>query len=349
MHEMIRFAEHLRALPIFRNRFRRYRVGRSEVSRQEIESKCLNASKILASQGLTNAFSDYQKLVAHLRSERKYSVCPLKHFRPTEKSEGKIIIGLRHDVDDDIVSALRCARHLARYGMPGTFYLLHISHYYGYFEDSIFLRHVGLEDLIRDLVVTGNEIGLHIDPLSLYCQFGIDGKQAVLKELNWLRSIGAEIVGTSAHNSAPVFGAENFEVFKGRAFDSRKKLIYKDKRIPLQTIDEAHAGLHYEANFPIPGRNSQHPKLYNLLAPPPPDAIRSRDWLQSYMIDNPMFERAYDVSIWPVGKDAWFFAKHSGQPQLFWPLSFDQMISRLETLGAGNRVIFNIHPEYVSG
>lgn len=342
-------AKHLARVSTLWRPFKKYRVRQSHVDRATIENNCRIASNSMKEYGLRGSFSLYETLIAFLRADRRYQVVPLKNFQTGRCNSDAIRIGLRHDVDDDLLTGLRAARHLARYGVPGTFYLLHTSHYYGQVEDGVFLRHPGLADLIRDLVVTGVEIGLHADPLGLYCRFGIDGAQGVVSEIDWLRSIGVRVFGTSTHNSAPVFGAENFEVFSGRAFADRREFFCDDKRIPLQTINEAEIGLSYEANFPLPRSDLQDPRLPAFLAPPPADAIRSVAWLRSYMLENPMFDRDYDVSIWPVGADAWFFAARNGSNRIEYPLSLQQVLGRLDGLAGGTRVIFNIHPEYVSG
>ena len=51
------------------------------------------------------------------------------------------------------------------------------------------------------------EIGLHIDPLGVLCEHGVDGVEAMRTELAWIRSHGASVSGVVAHNSAAAYGS----------------------------------------------------------------------------------------------------------------------------------------------
>ena len=136
--------------------YRPYRVKNSPLTRAEIIANCKAASSELVSLGLTTNFQSYISLVDYLRRSPRVLVKRLARFSE-EPVVDRVLVGLRHDVDDDIWTALRCARHLASVGVPGSFFFLHTSHYYGRFSKWSFFRHRGLSALLREFVVTGCE------------------------------------------------------------------------------------------------------------------------------------------------------------------------------------------------
>jgi hypothetical protein len=327
--------------------FRPYNVGCSKDQRATLDQRCRQVAADLEKLGLTNSFGLYRRLVDGLNDNRRVVVRPLKTLLEPVPA-GKMVIGLRHDVDDDILTGLRAARHLARVGIPGSFYLLHVSHYYGRFERGKFLRHPGMTDYLRDLVVAGCEVGLHVDALGVYERYGTDGAAAVETELGWLREQGARVEGTAAHNSAPVYGAENFEVFRGRSLNARCELTMGTRQIPLQSLREDKLGLTYEANYPVLCEEPDPDALSEFLTMPPTDAIRTRSWLQSYFVDNPVYQPGYDASVWLLGRDKWVIACHTRPRELIWPANLERVFEFLGECPDGARVVFNIHPEYVS-
>jgi peptidoglycan/xylan/chitin deacetylase (PgdA/CDA1 family) len=330
-----------------RGGYRRYRVGWSGDNCSVVDHRCRLASKDLSAVGFTNPFNLYRQLVDALVANRRVVIRPLKKLmEPAPKAT--VVVGLRHDVDDDILTGLRVARYLARVGVPGSFYLLHISHYYGRFEGAKFLRHPAMMEYVRGLVVAGCEIGLHTDALGIYTRHGIDGAAAVKAEIAWLWEQGAKISGTSSHNSAPVYGAENFEIFKNRSLGGRDGLAVGKRRIPLGALDEKELGLTYEANYPVLPAQPDPAALSLYLVPPEQDAIRSRSWLEGYFLKNPVFRPGYDASVWLLGRDQWVIACHNGTQSLMWPADLKTVLEFLDECSDGMRIVFNIHPEYVS-
>lgn len=162
---------------------------------------------------------------------------------------------IRHDVDIDVRTALVMAEIEQRYGAKTSYFILHTSPYYGEFKNGIFYRHESMIHVYKRLQDLGHEIALHTDPLLLYQEYGINGAEAVEEEIRWLRSNGIKLVGTTAHNSFGVYGAENFAIFKGRpqrisgnAEDCPSEVIHNGKWAPLGVLDEKKIGLSYEAN-----------------------------------------------------------------------------------------------------
>lgn len=326
-------------------RFRPYAVGSLQEDRETVEKRCRSIAAQYERHNLNNPFALYRRFVEALAVNPRICVRPLRDLM-VEVPARQIVVGLRHDVDADIRTGLRAARHLARTGLPGSFYLLHTAHYYGVIEDHVFRRSSALAEFLDGFIVAGCEIGVHSDALHLYLNHGIDGAAALREEIAWLRGRGCAIHGTAAHNSAPAYGAENFEIFRGRAFQGRKSLRRNGLRVPLQTLSEAELHLSYEANFPVPPRDSTDSEKYTTGAPP--DAVRNGQWLRTYLVDNPLFDRDYHASIWLLGRDAWAIARHHQDRGLTWPVATDAVLDYLDTVPDGARVVVTLHPEYVS-
>ncbi len=329
-----------------RHGFRRYRVKTGKHSLRRAFTRCdvLNAEQ--AERGLTNPFQLYRTVVGALQAERRIEVLPLAQLMEP-LAAGRIRVALRHDVDGDCRTALRAARHLARVGIPGSFYLLHTSPYYGRVSRrGTFRRHPGAAELVHALLLTGVEIGLHCDPLSLYLDHGIDGAGAVRTELNWLRKQGVRVRGVVAHNSAAAYGAENFEVFRQYRLEGRDAIQANGRRIPLGVVDAAELGIRYEGNYPVPVAPRDSDAVARYLQPPA-DAVRSADWLRLYLVDNPLFDRAYDVSIWLLGRDTWAIGEHHPQRAFRYPVTTTDVLEFLRAAEAGSRIVVTIHPAYV--
>ena len=327
--------------------FLRYRIGAGTLSRDQLGPWCKAVNDYQAKRDLVSPFSIYQRLCDLLATDRRFDVRPLARLM-APIAEGRVAVALRHDVDADICTALRAAAELVRRGLPGSFYLLHTAGYYGDFKDHIFRRQPALTSIIEDLLETNCEIGLHSDALSIYCEHGINGAAAIKTEIAWLRRQGANIQGTVAHNSAVLYGAENFEIFRNRALGGRRSFAWGERRVPLQVLDEKALGLTYEGNYPliVDHPDEQDPKSY--LAGTTDDEVRSASWQRKYFLHNPVFERDYDVSIWLLARDSWVIARHTARKDLHWPVSTERVLSFLKEADPGSRLVFNIHPEYVA-
>ena len=329
-------------------RFKPYKVKERELDGEGVTSLCAQVSESYQKLGLVNSFSLYRSVVDSLISDPKLDFKPLSDLMGPVK-EGRVTVALRHDLDADIVTGLRAARFLASRGVPGSFYLLHTSHYYGMFDKGFFYRYSSLASFVDGFIATGCEIGLHADPLDIYCNHECNGIQAVSKELEWLRSCGAKIKGTVAHNSAAAYGAENFEVFRGMSVAGRTKLRYKNSSIPLGFVDENILGLCYEGNYPVLPDHIDSNEADEFIRLCKGDAVRNKEWLELYFLRNPFFDRSYDVDVWLLAKDAWVIAKRGEDRVLRWPVTTDDMLLAMGQLEEGVRVVVNIHPEYVSG
>jgi hypothetical protein len=326
--------------------FRRYETGHGTMSYEDIASWCHAVRGSMRQAGLINPFAIYRSLISGLVAAG-VDMRPLRAFH-LPRSTSSATVYLRHDVDADVMAALEIARLLQEHGLVGSFYLLHTSQYYGEFREGVFHRQPGLARIVEELLGRGQEIGLHIDPLHLYLNLGIDGTEALLAELAWLRSRGATVDGVMAHNSTPVYGAENFEIFAEYAWHGRAQVERSSdgRGAPLGTLTLASAGLAYEGNFARPPPASDAAKLNAFCGYLPTDALRNRQWQESYFLNHPIFERENDLSAWIVGPDQWVIARHHPVRHL------DRLMTTVETVGklrssVGERCIVAVHPEYV--
>lgn len=212
----------------------------------------------LNSQVRINSLSDYKTLLERL-CDLNIKAIPFNEVDLTsEAPSDQVTCLIRHDLDIDIVSALHMAQLEFDYGIRSSWFLLHTSPYYGWFDETCntFYRNGCMRHVYRELQDRYNhEVALHTDGLHVYQNWGRDGAYAVEKELEWLRSGGLKITGTTAHNSHSVYGAENFAIFKGRPIrsganpsDCPREVVQNGKVALLQQLDESSLGLHYEAN-----------------------------------------------------------------------------------------------------
>jgi hypothetical protein len=136
-------------------------------------------------------YGRYDRFLAGLQ-ERDAWVGPLAELRTVPREH--LAVGLRHDVDDRLASALQLARLEARRGLRATYFLLHTAPYYRR-ERSVMKAFRELQDGL------GHEVGIHYDVLSLQLAEGADARAVLRDELAWLRSGGLRIGGAASHGS----------------------------------------------------------------------------------------------------------------------------------------------------
>ncbi|NIM97527.1 MAG: hypothetical protein GTO24_05410 [candidate division Zixibacteria bacterium] len=273
---------------------------------------------------------------------------------------------------------MRAARYLARKGVCGSFYLLHTAPYYGDFHEGTFTRNPMMAELVLRFIVSGCELGLHTDPFWVYTVHNMDGAEAVKQELTWLRSLGAVIRGTVAHNSAPVYGCENYEVFEERVLWHRQVRSPSGKILPLGKLSERELKLSYEGNFTIRKKdikvqdavefcsNVTGKETYRVLREGgklmvrmsdrgessinevlTSADVRSKAWMRRYLVDNPCCDRTIDYQFWLIGRDKWVVAgKQKGQYLFEWEIDIDRLLDLIQNLPENTRSVLVIHPDY---
>jgi hypothetical protein len=127
-----------------------------------------------------------------LLAARGCSVISLRELREIGTPE-EPVVGLRHDVDDRLESALELGRLEHARGMRSTYFVLHTAEYWSSprLVDSLMV----LQDEY------GHEIGLHNDLVTLQCLMGVEPRAYLQSELDRLRAAGIAISGVSSHGS----------------------------------------------------------------------------------------------------------------------------------------------------
>ena len=164
------------------------------------------------------SWHQYAEILAELQKPQ-YLVVPMAEFaKASTEHAGKIVIGLRHDVDGNICAARTMARMEHDAGIRATYFVNHNDIYYSW-RDERNQRHRRESSVYRyrEIQDLGHEMGLHYDMLSSFYDYGEDPAQLLLAELGWLRKHGIEVVGGAAHGSKSARGVGfiNFEVFQG--------------------------------------------------------------------------------------------------------------------------------------
>ncbi len=297
-----------------------------------------------------NPFTYYEELVSALRRIEKLSLVPACELMQRDPVDCRLVT-LRHDLDADPVTGLRAARFLARYGICGSFYLLHTSPYYADLQGETVIRNPDLPKWIRGYIVSGCELGLHSDALGVYQRWQRDGLSALLEELAFLRLHGAAVHGTVAHNSGPAYGAENYEVFAERKLWDRKVSIGPQRDVPLGRLSERALGLTYEGTFARPkvaGVDADAAAAF--FGDKASADIRSEPWMRRYLLNNPCCDWDANFQFWLLGKDSWVAAGRFQNTSLFeWNIQLERVLELLKTLPIGSRSVVVLHPEYVRG
>jgi len=264
-----------------------------------------------------NPLNYYNEIVDGLTT-KDLKILPLSEL----KSSLKPVVGLRHDIDNHPDTALYMARYLAMKGLPGSFYLLHSASYY---------RQENIPEIVYRLNVAGCEIGLHNDAWI----YGSNGPQKVKKELKYLRSVGADIKGTVAHNSFHSYKAENYEVFK------EKVLLDRESVLPLGALTMKKLGLTYEGTFTYRKRRIDPKAASHYLTIK--SNIQSEEWMNRFLVDNPYYDFETYAQFWLIGPDQWAVAIRG---RLHWKIGLTKVLGLVDTLPPTTKSIFVIHPDY---
>ncbi len=306
----------------------------------------LQDENIMTYKSVHNSFSYYQHIIDNLLHINRIKIVPLYELQE-QSAENIRLIGLRHDIDSNPEMALKAAKYLARKGVCGSFYVLHTASYYGEFKNNTFIRNSKLAEWILGFIVAGCEIGLHNDALGVFSVHNRDGLEHFKQELEWLRSLGAVIHGTVGHNSAPIYGAENFEIFKERVLWYREARTPSGQILPLGKLSEKKLNLKYEGNFPIPKNKFNIGDAVEFCAFSKDSNIRSKSWMRRYLFLNPCFDRKIDYQFWLIGNDKWVAGGKFNDENFFeWEIDSNRLFDLIKKLPKNSRSIIVIHPDY---
>jgi hypothetical protein len=194
-------------------------------------------------------YERYAAFLDRLAADERLELLTLREL-VTARAQGRVLLGLRHDVDDRLESALRLAELEHERGLRATYFILHTAHYYGAPQHA-----PELLPALRRLQALGHEIGWHNDLVTIQLVDGADPVEYLTAELGWLRENGIDVVGTAAHGSIHChrLGFHNNEFFVdwpeavpgGRT--SRASIRVHGETRALRRGSLAEFGLAYEA------------------------------------------------------------------------------------------------------
>jgi len=222
-----------------------YRLSRTEIA----------AHRLRFSRRRRYRPEQYEELLAPYLDGGFESLRLIDYAREREVGDRKVLL-VRHDVDHDHLTAMKIAAWERERGVKATYCLLHTAWYYGRLEGE---RYVHSEDLIecaRRLVELGHEVNFHNNLAVLALREGIDPAAMLRQELEFFRSHGVPIHGTSTHGDALCRELEfrNWEIFReccDERFGGPRTVTYEDGRAPrsyrVGELSMADFGLQYEA------------------------------------------------------------------------------------------------------
>ena len=218
----------------------------------------LKKQNVLTSEPDTNfTWEKYAAFLNIISDTSKYIVLPLNEFRQTFNSE-KIIIGLRHDIDNDLNLAFQFSEVESRLGFRSTYFILHTAPYYLANSNNKAIHSEKIIPILKTMQDNRHfEIGWHNDLVTLQVIYNINPVTFFHKELNWLRSNGLNIAGTAAHGSnyCKTYHYMNYYFFDECTFpivpnrENNIKIPKDGKSIELIKGKLSDFGLQYEAYF----------------------------------------------------------------------------------------------------
>ena len=159
---------------------------------------------------------------------------------------------IRHDIDQDIDNAVRLARWEAERDIRATYCVLHTAWYYGRKEKGRTIRRSQqMVDACLEIQSLGHEINLHNNAVVVGLKTGADPYEVLAEELDFLRSRGLEVTGTSTHGDplCSRLGFGNLELFSETVYPSRggaRTLEHDGHAVTIGTRSMAEFGLTYE-------------------------------------------------------------------------------------------------------
>ena len=153
--------------------------------------------------------------------------------------------------------------------------------------------------------------------MEVYIQYKGDGTKEVENKIKWLRDF-VPVTTVRAHNSYPVYGAENFEIFKEISYNNRISIKYKNQLIPLSCISLKTLGVK-EINFPIIKQGTN-----------PTSSFERLECFKETVFKNKIFKHGYNINIWCTGNDEWLISDY--EEDYFEIVTFKNVINYLDNL-----------------
>ena len=327
-------------------RFRTYQAADSGISADQVLQNCNTACAYLSNPelGLMNEPVYFRSMLKDIKTLSNRRPGTMRHLA---LGRDRTNLALRMDVDMDVAAALALSDICREEGIPATFYLLHTAPYYGVLVNGAFARHEAIAGICRSLGSGGLEIGLHIDPYFFYLNHRIDGAQAVVAELGWLRSQGVRICGVTGHNCASVYGAESVEIFTRWAVRPGSFYYCNYQLAPIAQLNADMLGIEYEGGGLIPALDTDPTELDFVNRPPDGLLLRNPRWMKLYLLDNGYCRWGYDYNVWLIGCDQWVIAgREADHPVFEFGVAWARVVDLLRELDPGRQVSMTLHPCY---
>jgi len=143
----------------------------------------------------------YENFLSYLSSSDHFLIVPIKDFKSTT-SKDRVVISLRHDIDDNINASVKFAYRERKYGITASYFVLHTAKYYGKKVGAVFVRNDNVIYFLKAIQDTfDQEVGFHNDLVTLQLMYEIPSREYLKEELAYLRGNGINIVGTTYHGS----------------------------------------------------------------------------------------------------------------------------------------------------
>ena len=187
------------------------------------------------------------------------------------------------------------------------------------------------------------------DALHLYLNLGVDGISRLREDIKMLRGLGAHMIGAVSHNSGPIYGAENYEIFSDMLLWPRPLRSRDNLDIPLGSIKLSDLGIQYEGTFAIPRPEINMKEAEAFFSDSASSNIRSENWMKTYLLENPTCTYKTHCQFWLVDKDFWVIAGHLPGGKIYeFGVCFERVLDVCKNFlpeGAKSSII--VHPEYV--
>jgi hypothetical protein len=162
------------------------------------------------------------------------------------------ILVIRHDIDHDIENAVTMARWEADHGIRTTYCVLHTAWYYARTSAGrVTARSEEMVEACLEIQAMGHEINLHNNLIVTALRTGADPYDLLAEELDFLRSRGLDVRGTSTHGDSLCgeLGVQNMELFSETVYPSRggaRTIRHEGHEITIGTRSMEEFGLAYE-------------------------------------------------------------------------------------------------------
>lgn len=295
---------------------------------------------------IASHISVFYSLLKSLSNLPHICIKPFSDNRLDSPPKDRVDVHIRVDIDNDLSTAYEMAKLSFALHMPLSFYILPTASYYSTKFSNEFIRNFAVTSILLDIQSLDHEIGLHIDPYYYYAHH-INGAEATVCEISYLRSNGLDITGITGHNCSPCYGAESVEIFKIFQITEYSKKYIDESFYPLGILDSIDCQIEYEGSFFRASTSSDcdnYPFEKSILS----SYITDPEWMSKYLGRNNYHEQPFDLSIWCVGNNLWSISRvdSSSRQNLFYhnvPLS--KVISILSMQAAGV-VSIVLHPCY---